>query len=489
MFITVVAPALAGALLAACGLPQPWSALSALPLALVFALIARAPTARAASAAAFWAGLAYFTVQLFWLPVSFSAGFGAFGAVMFVPVILLQAGFWALTAWLTARAVREPLARGWALAGAWTLLSYARTLGPLPFPWADVGYTLLPTPLVQVADLVGVHGLNLLVALTASALVAAVWGAWRPLLGVLVLLAGGTTYGVIAGRAPLTAGGPEGRALLLRTDIDSFEKATQSATVPLVEQSRTLSAARRPDEIVVWSETALPDPSYLPQFPAPGLSGLGFFTFDERGQLTARMNTAVSITPDVRIGARYDKAHPVPFGELFPLRDELNAVYAAVEQHITHFPLASTRPGEARAPLTLNGVAYGTYICYDSIFPAVTRALAHNGAQVLVNVSNDGWFVGWGVEQHLMMGRVRAIETRRYVLRSVNRGVAAVIDDLGRVVQRLDHGEGVLHARFVPSTAQTVYVRVGDAPALVAAALLVLLAVGVDGRARRRRLY
>ena len=65
-----------------------------------------------------------------------------------------------------------------------------------------------------------------------------------------------------------------------------------------------------------------------------------------------------------------------------------------------------------------------------------------------MNVSNDGWYSGWGVWQHFDMGRVRAIETRRYVLRSVNKGVAAVIDDLGQPVQTLTAGEGVLHAEF-----------------------------------------
>ncbi len=102
--------------------------------------------------------------------------------------------------------------------------------------------------------------------------------------------------------------------------------------------------------------------------------------------------------------------------------------------------------------------------------------MALSGAQVLVNISNDGWYTGWGVWQHFDMGRVRAIETRRWVLRSVNRGVAATINDLGEPVQTLTEGEGVLHAKYPLISGQTVYMRFGDVPALLIALLLLAYA-------------
>jgi len=130
-------------------------------------------------------------------------------------------------------------------------------------------------------------------------------------------------------------------------------------------------------------------------------------------------------------------------------------------------------------------VLYGVYICYDSIFSWVARHEANAGAQVLVNISNDGWYKGWGVTQHFEMGRVRAIETRRWVLRSVNEGVAAVIDDLGRPVATLDQGEGVLHARYQLLNGQTVYMKGGDVPALVLALSLLIVAWRAERRSKR----
>jgi apolipoprotein N-acyltransferase len=156
-----------------------------------------------------------------------------------------------------------------------------------------------------------------------------------------------------------------------------------------------------------------------------------------------------------------------------------------VEQQIG-LALVSVPAAQALNVLTLDGVRYGAYVCYDSVFPWVARQLSNKGAQVLVNASNDGWYDGWGVQQHFMMGRVRAIENRRWVLRSVNEGVAAVIDDLGRPRQTLDRGEGVLHARYRLLEGQTTYQRLGDLPALLLSALMVLFGLLIERGERRR---
>ena len=466
-----------GALLALCGLPYPWSALSPLPLAAVFAYAAWPLRPGVGAARLFWAGLAFFTATLYWLPASFGAGFGPFGALMFLPLYALEAGFWAALGWLCFRAAGRPLPRVWLLACGWVLLEWLRHLGQVGFPWGTLGYTLLPTPAAQIADLGGVLSLSLLVALTAAALVSAAGGAWRPLLWLAALWGGALTYGLTR---PDFAGQP-GRALLLRTDFNSFDKASGLGGGAQLAEMQRLSRAARPGELLIWSETAIdgrPFPFSDQRALLPGRPMLLGIQLPER-------NSAVAWNGQAVLGG-YDKMQLVPFGEYYPFKDRLRGLYDFIYAKLG-FAFDPPTPGEFATPLPLLGHLYGTYICYDSVFGRVAGQLVAHGAEVLVNVSNDGWYNdSVGVEQHFQMGRLRAIETRRYLLRSVNRGVAAVVDPRGAVLQRFSGpGPGVLHARFAYRQGLTPYVRLGDAPTLG----LVLLGVLWALVAARRRQY
>jgi len=484
----VLLSAALGVLTALCGLPLWWSALSVLPLSVLLWQLSRQPSARQVVVQTFWSISAYFAAQLFWLVVFMhnlmasdgglpSALAWVLAALALSLLFMLEGVFWAVLAALVARVFRTPQARLWGLAGGWVILEWTRTLGALAFPWSGLGYTLLRTPLIQVADLGGVLLLTALITASAAALVTlAQLKNPRPALLMAALWLACLGYGLT--RTP--GQGPVGQALLLRTDEDSFDKAQG---LPEVQRRQwqaklALSAQRRPSEVLIWSETAVPTPALLtgalpdyPGVPAPGLYGLYQYP----------RNTAVGWDGQAITGS-FDKAHPVPMGEYFPLSGPLHSLYQSI------FTLLSLTfdpqfPGQSYTPISLGGVLYGVYICYDSIVASVARWQAISGAQVLVNVSNDGWYSGWGVWQHFDMGRVRAIETRRYTLRSVNKGVAAVIDDLGQPVQTLTAGEGVLHAKFPLLSTTTLYMRLGDIPALLAALLL----LGYAARADRRR--
>ncbi|MEF2277567.1 apolipoprotein N-acyltransferase [Deinococcus sp. YIM 134068] len=457
-----------GALLAACGLPLPWSFLSYVPLALLLVHVTGAASSRGVAARMWWAGAAYSAVHLWWLTAFLAKLFGTpvLGVLAFA-LFALEGAFLAVMALLAARLVRTREARVWAIAGGWVVLEWLRFLGPLAFPWPTLGYTLLPTPAIQIADLGGVLLGSVLIAATAAALVSFWWGRRSPLVLLSALWVAALAYGVT--RVP--GSGPVQPLLVLRTEFDSFGRATrQLSPAQQLDVQRALSAARRPGELVVWSETAVTAPGNrprLPEFPAPGLTGVGT-PYGEQ----PRRNSVVSVAAGGQITARNEKARLVPFGEYFPLYGTLRPVYRLIEG-VLGFNLGGLTPAPTLTPLTLNGVSYGAYVCYDSVFPWVARQLTQKGAHLLVNVSNDGWYDGWGVTQHFQMGRVRAIETRRWVVRSVNEGVAATVDDLGRPVQTLSRGEGVLHARPRLLTGQTPYVRYGDLPALLLAALMV----------------
>ncbi len=169
--------------------------------------------------------------------------------------------------------------------------------------------------------------------------------------------------------------------------------------------------------------------------------------------------------------SRYDKAYLVPFGEYFPFTRVLGPIYRLVFGWFGFEFSQSRSPGEAIFPLILPTSAAAVYICYESVFPQVPRGMVARGAEFLVNISNDAWFgSGGGAEQHFAMGTVRAVETRRYLLRVGNDGITALVDPLGEVRARLSRGaRGALPVDYGVTSTLTPYVRLGD--------LLVLLLV------------
>jgi len=140
-------------------------------------------------------------------------------------------------------------------------------------------------------------------------------------------------------------------------------------------------------------------------------------------------NSADFITSDGRFVGRYDKMHLVPFGEYVPYKKLFFFAGSLLQE------VGLLDPGKHRTVFTTGGHTYGTFICYESVFADEVRQYAQMGADVLVNISDDGWYgdtsAAW---EHLNMVRMRAIENHRWVLRATNTGVTAAIDPYGRVV-------------------------------------------------------
>lgn len=447
-------------------MPSPWSAATPLVLAALL-LWACTPDHRPAVAARlFWSMTAFFGLHLSFLPLSFAPLFGAAGVLLFPVLFVLEGSFYAGLGLLVARLFPTLLGRLWGLAFGWVILEWLRHLGPFAFPWGTLGYTLLPTPLIQVADLGGVLLASLLVTSLAAALASLAVRDVRPLAITLPVWGLALLYGLTRPDvAPPTHG-----ALLVQGNLNPLDKV-QGTARPLPIYARLSAAAA--SEVVIWPETAVTDRD-VPQLPdSPLLIGVA-----RPGQ------NRIEAWDRGFLGA-YDKHQRVPFGEYFPLRAPLAPLYQGVFRSLGLPDLTGLQAGQLNQPLTLRGVTYGAYVCYESAFPSVARRLVRNGAAVLVNASNDGWFnAGNGVEQHFAMGRVRAIETRRYLLRAGNIGVTAVVDPQGRVTQILPtRRAGALSARFALEQGTTGYVRWGDWPV----ALVALGLIGLWGRARGSR--
>jgi apolipoprotein N-acyltransferase len=140
-------------------------------------------------------------------------------------------------------------------------------------------------------------------------------------------------------------------------------------------------------------------------------------------------NSADFVAPDGKFVGRYDKIHLVPFGEYTPYKNILFFAGNLLQD------VGTFDHGKQRAIFATGGHSYGTFICYESVFADEVRQYADMGADVLINISDDGWYgdtsAAW---EHLNMVRMRAIENHRWVLRATNTGVTGAIDPYGRVV-------------------------------------------------------
>ncbi|MGD0730404.1 MAG: apolipoprotein N-acyltransferase [Terracidiphilus sp.] len=222
-------------------------------------------------------------------------------------------------------------------------------------------------------------------------------------------------------------------------------------------------------DLVVWPESPAPFDELDPRFQkalagiahaeqAPLVVGnLGMEFSPEEGSWRDYNSALVVGADGARVG-RYDKIHLVPYGEYIPFK-ELFSFAHKLTGRVSEF----TR-GADRKVFRLNGHRYGVFICYEAVFADEVRQFAQLGAEVLVNISDDGWYGDTSAPwQHLNMVRMRAIENRRWILRDTNNGVTAVIDPYGRVRESIPrHQTDALPAEYGFRDDVTFYTQHGD---------------------------
>ncbi len=472
----------------------------ALALAPLILLSVNSLSARAAFWPGFFFGVGFFTLYLLWLPESFAPYSGGYFWLLYPPMIALLGLFWGIVTFTARLLGGRGVGTLWLLPALWVVMEWARTQGPFAFPWGVLGYVWVGTPLAQAADIAGVYGLSLLTLTLASLLVSplvyrpkrvlsasrarvptprkprqAGWSAWLVGLGLAALWLG---YGIFREQT-VTLSAPK-TAVLVQGSTDPYNRVTEPGGELGLYRRLTQQALQTsgPAEVVVWPEGvalellysgydltspyAAPDRAEIQASAGgqPVITGGG--AFDERAVFSA--SNSVFGLESGEVGGRYDKVYLVPFGEYFPLLGPLEPVYRTVFGWFGYPMLQSRPPGQTVAPLSVAGTMFAAYICYESVFPQIARTMVAEGAQVLVNISNDAWFgFGQGARQHFLMGNLRAIETRRYLLRDGNDGITALVNPLGQVEKELPRGErGALTVRYGERSGLTPYVRFGD---------------------------
>ncbi len=366
----------------------------------------------------------------------------------------------------------------------WVAVELARTR-VTGFPWNLLGTAQVDNlSLSRITTWTGVYGVSFEVMLVNVALASAYLVPRKKrstLLIASVAAAAVLQAGILVGAPTLAT---DRSALLVQENItvdtnwtrQAFERTLHDLTnlsLKADAPSSTNAADSKPGKIdlIVWPESPAPFFTNDPLFRQPvselaqrahswvvtGAIGNSPATRD-RAAASPVFNSAVLIDPSGEWAARYDKVHLVPFGEYLPF-PRLFAFAGGLTKEVGEFT-----PGESRAPLSAGGTPVGIFICYESVFPGEVREFAAQGAQVLVNLSNDGWYGDSGAyAQHLNQTRMRAIENDRWILSATNTGVTASIDPYGRIVARLPRKErAALVAPYALTSVTTFYTRHGD---------------------------
>jgi apolipoprotein N-acyltransferase len=360
-------------------------------------------------------------------------------------------------------------------------LARARVTG---FPWNLLGTVQVDNiSLARITTLTGVYGISFEIMLVNVAVAAAflVPKKKRNMLLIASLAAAAVLQaGRLVGAPALPT---DHAALLVQENLpvdatwtrETFERtlheiATLSVNAATSSSAHTDAKLENVD-LIVWPESPAPffasDPLFrgavsevARQSHAWLVTGAIGTNPAPRGGRSAPevFNSAALVSPSGDWTERYDKVHLVPFGEYLPF-PKLLAFAGGLTKEVGEF-----QAGESRAPLDAGGTRLGVFICYESVFPGEVRQFAEQGAQVLVNLSNDGWYGDSGAyAQHLNQTRMRAIENERWLLSATNTGVTASIDPYGRTVVRLPRKErDALVAPYALTSVTTFYTRHGD---------------------------
>jgi apolipoprotein N-acyltransferase len=462
----------------------------------------------------FWlgyvAGAVFLSGSCYWF-VSVMQGYGNLNPVVAAGVLILfvivfstfYGVFGLFETAVASRSIRAALILSPFL---WVALELARTYLITGFPWNLLGYAVQPVGLQQVASVTAVYGLSFLAVVTSALVAWTLLEAGRRVC--VVVLVVWATF-LVAGNWLLEPPPPRPEpdvAVLVQPNIPLGEAAMETWVpwtnpAPLeslvsdsVEAVRESSAKPSIPPLLIWPESSAPflygrDPVFrgaiqnmAKQADAYVISGTVTFA----GQRNSRpQNAAVLLGPGGDLLLHYVKIHLVPFGEYVPwwaFPGKVGKITAEVGDFV---------PGKAvEVARTPEGVI-GIFICYEVIFPQLVRKFAADGAGVLVNISDDGWYGDSSAPfQHFEMARFRAIENGRFVLRGTNDGITAIIDPYGRVRKEIPRNQyGILTGHFRYLTKKTFYTEHGDFFAWVCVAVTVgmVLVMLVPGFRRARQ--
>jgi apolipoprotein N-acyltransferase len=442
----------------------------------------------------FAAGLAHFLTLLYWLLYTMQT-YGGLPFYLAVPVLFLLSAYMALYIGLFAVLMTLWTKRfSWGFLAAvpvfWVSLEYVRGFLFTGFPWSFLGYSQYnQLHIIQISDIFGVYGISFLMALSSAAFFLAIEiifaqrrsekkniqiRVFQPLIVFFVLLAATWIYGkwqILSFDDNLSKLVVR-RISVVQGNIDQAIKWDTAFQTKTTEKyiNLSLSAKKHAPDLVVWPETATPF-YFLHDAPLSKmiidtvdvmgkdfLIGSPSYTYEKTTEEVNYYNSAYLIDAEPKIIGKYDKVHLVPFGEYVPFKKWLPFLGKMVA-HVGDFT-----PGIKGETLSWKDDKLGVQICFEIIFPGLSRAMAQNGADILINITNDAWFGKTSAPyQHFSMAVFRAVENRRSLVRAANTGISGFVDPVGRVIeQSVLFKDSVLTGNIPIYNKTSLYTRYGD---------------------------
>ncbi len=456
-------------------------------------------------------GFFCFVGSLYWIVIALHDFAGVATVLAALPMLLLAAimGLYTGAAiWSGELAARRlGITRLLTMPIAWTALEWVRSYFPIGFPWNLLGYTAYRNvELIQFAEFTGVYGVSALIVffnvvtyaiifqaysrreqtaglgiLTASMALALIFGSWRVHQLSAVLPRGSLKVAMVQGDIPQS----------LKWDPKFLE------TSFAIYRAQTEAAAQRGADLVIWPEAAAsfffqPDDRYPARFADDAAYRQRLLELAARSREPILFGAPALGVEDDRVGfynraylvsdrgqvvAWYDKIQLVPFGEYVPLRKILGGL---VNRVVVGF--GDMFAGREQTLFVVHGGSLAVLICYESVFPNLTRRAVKRGADVLVNITNDAWYGSSSAPYQLLaMAAMRSVETKAPMVRVANTGISAVIQSDGTITARTSlfkRGTEIEHVYWRPT--RTLYTQIGDVFAEACVALtLIALAAGL----------
>jgi apolipoprotein N-acyltransferase len=432
-------------------------------------------------------GLVHYLSLLYWVVIVLGkyGGMPWFISLQGLVLLALYMSFYLIAFSVIARTFISDLPlwlAAWLLPALWVGIDWGRGLFLTGLPWMDIGYSLYEVPyLIQIADLGGHHAVSFMIVLANTVLFYLL--ATPPTMKrVIVLAPSALVLGIVIfystsryteikevviseASSKITVGVVQGN---IKQELKWSSELQEKTVLTYTNMTKSLLGQNAP-QFTVWPETALP--FYPPSSNLMGslfdfvqvndtsvLTGAPWYEIVDRETRKIKFyNSAVLLGSDGKYHGKYYKTHLVPFGEYVPFKKFLPFLAPLVEA------VGDFTPGKIERPLEQGGVKVGVLICFESVFPDLSRQWVEAGANILVNLTNDAWYGKSSAPiQSLAMTVFRAVETRRSVVRSANTGISAFITPLGEITSKSDI--------FVPWAAKeeltlhdekTVWVRYG----------------------------
>ncbi len=431
------------------------------------------------------AGLTHYLTLIYWIIIVLNA-YGGLNLILSSVTLLLLSIYLSLYPAFFSGLIgylKRSHFRAFLIAGIWVSLEYLRARLLTGFPWCLLGYSQSGClHLIQTADTAGVYGISFLIMFSNAVIYLLLFrpgqAAGKGYLGLEIpLFIAILSVAIIYGNYRLSGDMEDPKekkpvkVAIVQANIDQSVKWNPLYQKESLDIYRRLTENAYPykPQLIVWPETAVPfffqerselaEEVYRISGESEALLIIGSPAYERINGSIKYYNRAYWLSGGGRSIGYYDKVHLVPFGEYVPLKTLLpfvNRLVAAAGDFAS---------GRDIVPMSLPGIPTGILICYEAIFPELSRIHVKKGASILVNITNDAWYgMSSAPYQHLIMSVFRAVENRRPLIRAANTGFSAFIDPCGRVVLKGEIFEEKLLINDVSIKDHdlTFYCRYGD---------------------------